>query len=403
MQAIIQHIHTEVSKIKTLLNGLKEYSDLIRWNHSRIKISGLGDYQWDKLNAAGRDIQEQLLKAYNRLSEQIGFLATRLPSEQQRALEAASAKIVAVITQTGNSFSMDKEELFDNAVRALDLQLQIVSAAYEILDSQCLIIPDIAALVANPEIEEWKFEGIESFKLLLLPTIVNELDENTTNTMQVKNKIKNKILEYAKQGNIAVGVNINGNNVIKFAGNIKEIKETLPELDVHNQLDQLLAAYFEFVRTNPHSQVLLITNNPALQERARVAKVSYLTAPALPAANPSVAVQAADKPPEVKQAQVTPNPADSSNVARPTRTRSQRNRAADKLAANKLVENKAAENKAVAAKPTKIKPADNRPDTTAIKISMPPAIPQSSKVKAPKIKSDLFKSDAKPLIPKPKR
>lgn len=322
MQAIIQHIHIEVSNIKTLLNSLKEYSDLIRWNHSRIKVSGLGDYQWDKLNAAGRDIQEQLLQEYNSLSEQIDFLAAYLPNEQQRALEAASARICAVITQTGNSFSLDKEELFYHATRALELQLQTVSAAYEILDSQCLIIPDITALVANPEIEEWKFEGIESFKVLLLPAIVAELDENTTNTIQIKNKLKSKILEYAKQGNIAVGVNINRNIVIKFAGNIKEIKETLPELDVHNQLDQLLAAYFELVRTNPHSPVLLITNNPALQERARVAKVSYLPAPALPVANPSIAVQTADKPPEVK-------PADN-NAARPTRQRAQKNRA-DKL------------------------------------------------------------------------
>jgi hypothetical protein len=403
VQAIIQHIDIEVSKVKTLLNSLKEYSDLVRWNHSRIKISGLGDYQWDKLSASGRDIQEQLLREYNRLSDQLHFLAAHLPTEQQRVLETASATVFAIINQTGNSFSLDKEELFYGATRSLDLQLQIVAAAYEVLDSQYLLIPDIAALVANPEIEQWKFEGMERFKLLLLPAIVNELDENTTNAVQVKNKIKNKILEYAKRGNIAVGVNINSNIVIKFAGNIKEIKETLPELDVQNRLDQLLAAYFEIVRNNPHSQVMLITNNPALQERARIAKVSYLAAPALPAANPSVAVQAADKPPEVKAAQVNPNPADSSAVPRPTRTRSQRNRAADKLAANKLVENKASENKAVAAKPAKIKPADNRPDTTAIKTAMPPAIPQSSKVKAPKIKSDLFKSDAKPLIPKPKR
>ena len=404
MQSIIQHIHIEASKLKTLLDSLKEYSDLVRWNHSSIKISGLGDYQWDRLNDSGREIQEQLLQGYKHLFEYIRFLTTYLPIEQQRILETSANKMLAVINQTGNFFTMDREELFQDAIRALDLQLQIVVEAYEVLDSHYLIIPDSGALVANPELEKWNFEGIESFKLMLLPAIVAELDENTTDTNQVKNKIKTKILDYAKQGNIAAGVNLNEHNIIKFAGNIKEAKATLPGLDVHNKLDQLLAAYFEIAKINSHSQVLLITNNPGLQERARGLNIIYRESPSSDNTTPATTL------PEVKQEQATPTNGkgaeDSTVATKPPRGRTSRSRLADKQAANKTVENKLAENKAIAAKPGKIKAADNRSDNMTIKISMPPAIPaipQGAKNNAPKIKSDIFKPDSRLLPKKPKR
>ena len=273
MQSVIHYINTEVLNLKKLLNNLMECSDIVRWNYSRIVVSGAGDYQWEALNDNGRKIQDQLCNEYARFISLIRFLLTDLTGTQQRVLSTSAQKVQNLIEQSGLLFKMDKEEQLNDAVKALDLLFQLIAAAYEVTEEYCIIIPDSSALIANPELEKWNFDEIHRFKILLLPIIANDLDKDTAN-----NEIKNKILEYAKRGSLLEGIKINEQNIIQLAGDL-QIEKTLPWLDINDNYDKIIATYFEIVKVNPHSQVVLITNNSSLQEKALLSNVIHSKPP----------------------------------------------------------------------------------------------------------------------------
>lgn len=285
-----------------------EYSDIVRWNYSKIIMSGAGDYEWAELNDNGRRIQEQLLNDYKRFINLFRFLSTDLTDRQQSVLDASVQKVFTIIEQNAFLFKMNKEEEFNSAMKAIDLQSRLIAALYEVTDEYCLLIPDSSALVANSEIEKWNFEEIDKFKIVLLPIVVNEFDKVTTHNEQIQNKIKSKLLEYAKFGNIFEGVKINEQNVIKYAGNLPKTKNSLAGLDINNGYDQVIASYFEIVRTNPHTQVILITANPTLQAKAQLANVAMIEPPVLNIeSRPATSISLNNKPDVEVRNTMSPN------------------------------------------------------------------------------------------------
>ncbi|WP_094605586.1 hypothetical protein SPSIL_012580 [Sporomusa silvacetica DSM 10669] len=372
MQSVIQYINTEVLSLKKQLNNLMEYSDIIRWNYSKIIMSGAGDYEWEELNDNGRKIQEQLLNDYKRFINLFRFLSTDLPNTQQNVLDISVQKVFNIIEQNGFLFKMNKEEEFNNAMKAIDLQLHLIAASYEVTDEYCLLIPDSNALVANPEIEKWNFEEIDRFKIVVLPIVANELDKVTTNNEQMQNKIKNKIIEYAKLGNIFEGVKINEQNIIKFAGSLQKTENPLAWLDINNNYDQVIASYFEIVRANPHTQVILITDNPILQAKALLANVAHIEPPVLKIDRKPATSTPSDSKPDVEQ--LNTMPANSKPAA-------------------------------------KVMPKNSESDNKPVKVTIPPAIINPAgirptpKPKAPKPKPPKPRTKSKPNLDifKPKR
>jgi len=363
VQSVIQYINTEVLHLKKLLNNLMEYSDIIRWNYSKIIMSGAGDYEWAELNDNGRKIQDQLLNDYKHFINLFRFLSTDLLNTQQNVLDTSVQKVFNSIEQNGFLFKMNKEAEFNNAMKAIDLQLHLIATSYEITDEYCLLIPDSNALVANPEIEKWKFEGIDKFKIVLLPILASELDNVTTNNEQMQNKIKNKILEYAKLGNIFEGVKINEQNIIKFAGSMQRTEKPLTWLDMNNTSDQVIASYFEIVRENPHTQVILITDNPILQAKALLAHVAHIEPPAL----------------KIDRKPATSTPSDSKPDVEPLNTMSANSKPA-----------------------AKVMPKNSESDNKPVKVMIPPAIINPAgirptpKPKAPKPKPPKPRTKSKP-------
>ncbi|SDE81053.1 PIN domain-containing protein [Sporomusa acidovorans] len=275
MQAIVHYVNEEIVNIKKLMNKFMEFSNIVRWNYSKIVVSGAGDYQWEVLNDNGREIQNQLRGHYAHLIKWIRFLTTDMASTQQRNLNVSIQTVQNLIEQNGFLFKMDKDEQLNYAVKSMDLLFDLVSSAYEVTEDYCIMIPDSRTLLANPEFEKWTFEGIEKFKILLLPIIANELDKAPAN-----DEIKNKILDYTKRGNLLDGVKINEKNSIQFAGNL-QIEKTLPWLNLNDHYDSIIAAYFEMVKTNPHTRVILVTKDANLAEKAFSLNVTHMKPPAL--------------------------------------------------------------------------------------------------------------------------
>lgn len=274
MQAIVHYINEEIVNVKKLMNRLMEFSNIVRWNYSKIVLSGAGDYQWEVLNDNGREIQNQLRNRYTHLIKWIQFLTTNMASTQQRTLNVSIQTVQDFIEQNGLLFKMDKDEQLNSVMKSMDLLFDLVSLAYQVTEDYCLMIPDSRALLANPEFEKWTFEGIEKFKILLLPVIANELDKAPAN-----DEIKNKILDYTKRGNLLDGVKINEKNSIQFVSDL-QVEKTLSWLDLSDHYDSVIAAYLEIVKANPHTRVILVTKDASLAEKASSINVPHMKPPA---------------------------------------------------------------------------------------------------------------------------
>lgn len=381
MQSVIQLMATEVLTLQKLLSKLMEYSSVVRWNYSKIVMAGAGDYQWEDLDDQGRKVQAQLLNAYSRFSNLVRFLTTGLPGEQQQLLALSAHKVFAVINQNGFLVKMNKEELYQQAMNAIDRQYHALAAAYAVTDDSCLIIPDSSVLLVNPELEKWQFTTVEKFKILLLPEVIEELDKTSGND-HAKNKIKNSILEYTKAKNIA-GAELNTKNVIQFVSTLPKSEDKLPWLDTNNCEDKMIAAYFAIVKANPHTQAVLVTNKPALKEKAVLANAICGDPPLR-----SPAVQPVDKA-----------AADSSPVQKKTM---------DDMPLKPTPPAIQPKNE----KPAKGKPARGLapaipPEHKPLMVTLPPNIPQipitghgkpkGPKVKAPKLKQEIFNPNSRTL------
>lgn len=285
MQSISQHITTETIHIKNLLTNLMECSEIVRWNYSRIVMAGAGDYKWGELNEQGKEIQNQLLTMYKRFISLIRFLATDLSDTQQCILGLSAQKVLGIIEQSGYLVRMNKEELYSAALNAVDTQCNMISAAYKVTDNVYILLPDSTTLISQTELGKWEIEGIDKFKVALMPVVIEELDKNLKNE-EIKSVVRNRLLEGFKAGVIIAGIKAKGQDRSNFTGRRKS-DQVLLWLDMDNDEDRIIASYYEFVKANPQSQVVLITNNPALQKKAAFSGAAYCTAP-LPklAANP---------------------------------------------------------------------------------------------------------------------
>lgn len=284
MLSIIQQLNKDAVNIKKLLTNLIACSNIIRWNYSKI-VTISGDYQWGRLNDSGEKIQAQLLKEYQHFINMIRFLLIELSQEQHRRFEATNQEVLHIIEQNSCLSTINKEERLQLAMKAVSYQVNLLSASYEITADRYLIVPDGEALLANPDIENWTFSGIETFNLILLSIVAAEVEQVIAKNNSLRNKGKNliqKIKEYVKRGNIKEGVMLAEKNMISYI-DIQEGDKTLPWIHSHDRRDRILAAYFQVVRANPHSQVILVTNDAKLQEKALFSRALFLNSPTLKA------------------------------------------------------------------------------------------------------------------------
>ena len=69
-----------------------------------------------------------------------------------------------------------REEAFANAQRALDKQLELIARMYDPVRGDPIYVPDTNALAWNPDLEMWRFAGVQRFTLVLTATVLGELD-----------------------------------------------------------------------------------------------------------------------------------------------------------------------------------------------------------------------------------
>lgn len=287
MQSIIKLLNNDAEEIKVMLGELSSYSKITKWNNNNSN-SGIviiaPPYKWGKLSDEGKQLQGRILKQYNRLTDMIKILIIDLPKQNLNFLEKTMPQVLEIIEQNKTLFSSSPQECLNKAIGKIDDQLKMLDGLYDSNPNTIIYVPDTNAILTNPNLEKWVFEEVEGYTVVLVPVVLSELDKlkidgrHETLRDKAKSFIK-KIKEYMRRGTISEGVKLSGKNKIKTIAVEPNFEKTLPWLDETNNDDRMIASYIEVVRQHPRSNVILVTADINMQNKAAFANAMFIDPP----------------------------------------------------------------------------------------------------------------------------
>jgi hypothetical protein len=295
MQTVTDRLQEAGNQIKVLARELLlTHSGLTRDRYVNnpdsgvVFISPAGDHDWNPLDQEGRRLQSQIHQAFERLLAVFRGLLRVQPPPVQRVIADNARTINKVIDQHGLTWIKTTEEAVQNLDAAVDALIEQVVCLHDGSEGNHIYVPDTNALCYNPQLEEWSFDESPVFTMVLMPTVLSELDQLKVNHRNEDFRRKaegviRRIKGYRSRGRLSDGVTLRtGRSRLKTIAVEPKMQESLPWLDPGNNDDRLLAALLEVMRIHPRCPVLLVTRDINLQNKADYAGFPFVEPPEPP-------------------------------------------------------------------------------------------------------------------------
>lgn len=290
---IAESLATDAQRLKADVRVLLEqHSRLSPPLHAEpIVILGPNHF-WADLSVEARRLQTKILNDYKKYRDLIGVLIRGLTDESQRAFKEANDLILRHVEQDYATWCETKQEATDQTLAAFDRIQNVVDRLYS-PDGVSLVVSDTNALVANPNLDRWRFDWCDSFTIVFTPIVLAELDElkvshRNPNVREKAERVIRRIKELARRGDPHVGVPVINNRITARSVAVEpNMNETLPWLDATNNDDRFLASVIEIMRENVRSTVTIVTGDVNLQNKAGFARIPFCEPP--PVSEPATA------------------------------------------------------------------------------------------------------------------
>ena len=253
---------------------------------SVIILSLSGDQRWNDLPPEGKQAQVRLLPEVDRFAELIRALTRNLPGSSYQKLEAALKRIRSAIDQDEGTWWKTRDEAVDGFRGLIDEVTATLEDYHGSPPSVVLVIPDTSALLVNPDIEQWQFEDVDHFTIVLTPTVLSDLDRHKVNhrnedVRDKASKLIRKIKEYRRRGPLHGGVSIvKGQVSLRSIAYEPNMPESLSWFDATNADDRFLATALEEIRANLGARVFIVTSDINMQNKAEAAAIPFREVPA---------------------------------------------------------------------------------------------------------------------------
>jgi PIN domain len=293
LKTVVDNLADAAVGLKSLLSELLlKHSEVYEWNRRDpgdqvVFFSPSGDYAFRDLQVEGRRLQAKLLETYRRFNTVIRCLLREQPSDTTKALSDSETILQRIIDQEEHTSCKTTSEAFQHATGALQAQIDLLKRLHDPSNGEPSYVPDTNALLYNPKIEAWIFAESPKFTLILLPTVLSELDSHKINHRNagVRKKAETlirQIKEYRRRGRLEEGVPILTGKINLVAIATEPGKESfLPWFDSANNDDRILAGVIEVMRRRPQSSVTLVTRDINLQNKAEFAQIPFVEPPEL--------------------------------------------------------------------------------------------------------------------------
>jgi hypothetical protein len=288
MLTVTDNLQEMADEIKELLQTLLlDHSSLYKWNidDGGIRVFSVsGDYAYRDLPDLGRQIQAKVLEMYRRFNALLKTLLREQPSDVLKQLSDAATVMLRTIEQE-QTWCKTAQEALAKATKALQTQTSLLKNLYDPSSGDVFYVPDTNALLYNPILEKWYFEGVPAFALVFTPTILSELDALKTNhrNQNVRKKAETlikQIKEFRRRGRLAEGVPlVKGKSTVWAVAVEPNMQDSLPWLDSTNNDDRFLAAVIELMRLRPRSAVFAVSRDINFQNKAEFARIPFVEPP----------------------------------------------------------------------------------------------------------------------------
>lgn len=283
---VTDNLRTFAEALKVLLaRFLLEHSKLYLWNTPDSPVFDLsGKYAFRELDDSGRQLQSKLLNDYDHFSALVRSMSTRLTRDSDTDFRQADRTLRHAIEHR-HTWSRNTREVYTSCLEALEAQLGLLNRLYDSSGGDPIYVPDTNALLYNVDLSRWYFDGVERFTVLLLPTVLAELDLLKVNSRAdtVRDKSEQLIRmfkEYRGRGSLADGVPIvKGRSTLRSVASEPRSESFLPWLDNSNNDDRFIASVLEGMQTHPRSPVIIVTRDINLQNKAEYARLPFAEPP----------------------------------------------------------------------------------------------------------------------------
>ena len=224
---------------------------------SSVVVIRMGSHHWGELPVEGERVASKLRDEYDRLADVLRVLLRTQDRRTLQELEQGRKRVRQWIDQSGDHSFQNGQEAADRFAKELDEQLGLLEKLYDWREGEHIYVPDTNALIFHPKIEEWSFDESPRFTLVLMPTVLAELDKHKINdrNQSVRDKAKQlvrQLMEYRRRGSLASGVVIRKDRItLRTLAVEPDFDSSLPWLDRSNDDDRILAGFIEVMRQNP--------------------------------------------------------------------------------------------------------------------------------------------------------
>lgn len=244
-------------------------------------------YAWSERTLDASRLQSKLLEDYAYLFTLVGSLLHGQPDATRMKLSEDNDSVRECIEQTHCVWHSTTAKALASAIESLNRIVGAVGRLYDSTEGAVLLVPDTNALLSAPPFERWTFSGIPTFSIVLVPTVLKELDALKINhrNQDVRDKAQaliRQLQEYRRRGSLNQGVHIvKGSVLLQAVASEPTTSESLPWLDASNDDDRLIATAIELMRQHPRCPVVIVTGDINLQNKAEFARVQLIEPPTL--------------------------------------------------------------------------------------------------------------------------
>lgn len=242
------------------------------------------DFHWGDLNPEQQALQLELKREFDPLSELMRLLLHGASKKLLERLDEADKHFREWLEFQGWNASLSRN--VDGNVQALRASAEELGAILDVLDhtgrKDLLLVPDTNSLLSTCDPVTYRSVAASSFRFILLPTVLGELDalkiehRNADVREKAKAAIK-RVRGWRDQGPLLSGVTVDGSIVVQAIHREPDMESTLSWLDPAVKDDRILAGVLQLQAENPAARVILVTGDINLQNKADAALVETAT------------------------------------------------------------------------------------------------------------------------------
>lgn len=280
-------------EVEASIGAVLDHSEIayrdINAGSSGVFFVGWNPHRWTDLDGAGQAAlgsARKVVDAWRGLSQAaITASATERSKEFEKSTRVFDRVLVRSDGGQDGAPASTVAGVRDKISAALTKQLKMISdlpTAHG--PGGSFLAPDTNAVLARPDLEQWNVGGRQT--LVFVPQVIRELDAMKMHDRvgERATAVIGRLKEYGRRGDTFEGVKLAGDLWVREVPIEADMTATLPWLRGGHGDDELLASVLELKWLDLRADVLLVTGDRNLQNKARLARVRCLDVDELPAA-----------------------------------------------------------------------------------------------------------------------